>query len=104
MRVYVAFAMLGAALLGSCADTRGVIRIEQATAGATYNLIVHVKNIPDYDYNPKLPTDRAQMAAKLIRGQCPHAELVGQQTINTEIYGITSSKPDYVVFVRCSPH
>jgi hypothetical protein len=42
------------------------------------------------------------MALRVIRPQCPAARVVGQNTISTEVYGITSSKPDYVVLMSCN--
>lgn len=89
------------ALLVGCADMRGAVGVEQASAGKPYDFLVHVKNVPEIGYNPEVSTDRAQMALRLVSGQCPGARVVEQHTIVTAIYGITSSKPDYVVLVRC---
>lgn len=100
MKNYAVIATFSALLVG-CADTRGAVRVEQSSAGKPYDFVVHVKNVPEIGYNPEVSTDRAQMALRLVRGQCPGARVVGQDTIVTEIYGITSRKPDYVVLVRC---
>ncbi len=67
-----------------------------------YDFVVHVRNIPDIKYNPLVRQDRNRMALDLVRGQCPGGRVVGEDTVNTEIYGITSSLPDYVVLVSCA--
>jgi hypothetical protein len=41
------------------------------------------------------------MAVAIVKRYCPAPRVVGQEKIITEIYGITSSKPDYLVFVSC---
>ena len=82
-------------------DMRGAVRVEQASAGQPYDFAVHVRNIPDIGYNPEVREDRYRMAVKLLRGQCRAARIVGDDKINTEIWGITSSLPDYVVLVKC---
>ncbi len=97
------FAVLAISLLSiGCAGRRGDTLIEQAAAGKPYDFVVHVKNVAEIRYNPEVSSDRAEMALRSVKRQCPGGRVVGQETINTEIYGITSSKPDYVVFVRCS--
>lgn len=88
-------------VLAGWTDTRGQIRIEPADAGKPYDFVVHVRNIPDIGYNPVVASDRRRMALGLLRGQCRAAHVVGEDTVNTEIFGITSSPPDYVVLVRC---
>jgi hypothetical protein len=97
---FCAFLAICSVAMARCADLDG-IRIEQASAGKPYDFIVHVKNVPDYGYNPAVPEDRAQMALAAVKQDCPVARVVGQQVVSTEIYGITSSKPDYIVFVNC---
>jgi hypothetical protein len=87
--------------LAGCADMRGTVRVEQAPAGRPYDFVVHVKNSAEIGYNPEVSGDRAGMAVALVRRYCPAARVIGQEKIITEIYGITSSKPDYVVFVSC---
>ena len=86
----------------SAANASGEVRVEQASAGRPYDLVVHVANVPTYGYNPEVSGDRKRMALQVIRPQCPAARVVGQNTISTEIYGITSSKPDYVVLLSCN--
>jgi hypothetical protein len=88
-------------VLAGWTDTRGQIRIEPAGAGKPYDFVVHVRNIPEIGYNPVVDSDRRHMALKLLRQQCRAAHVVGEDTIKTEIWGITSSPPDYVVLVRC---
>jgi hypothetical protein len=75
------------------ANAAGEVRIEQASAGKPYDLVVHVANVPTYGYNPEVSDDRKHMALQVIRPQCPAARVVGQNTINTEIYGITAASP-----------
>jgi len=62
---------------------------------------MHVKNSAEIGYNLL----RSQEIALAWRWRCeevlPAPHVVGQEKIITEIYGITSSKPDYVVFVSC---
>ncbi len=81
---------------------RGAVRIEQASAGKPYDFVVHVRNIPEIGYNPEVKKDRRRMALGLIKTQCPAGRVVGEDKINTEILGITSSPPDYVVLVSCT--
>ena len=73
---------------------RGTVRVEQASADKPYDLAVHVKNSAEIGYNPEVSSDRAGMAVALVKRYCPAARVVGQEKIITEIYGITSSKPD----------
>jgi hypothetical protein len=100
MKVAAALVTFSAVLTG-CADTRGTVRIEQASAGKPYDYVVHVKNIHEIGYNPEVSEDRKGMALALVKRYCGAPRVVGEQKIITEIYGITSSKPDYVVFVSC---
>ena len=101
MKVAAALVTFSAVLTG-CADMRGTVRIEQASAGKPYDYVVHVKNIHEIGYNPEVSEDRKGMALALVKRYCPAARVVGQETISTEIWGITSSKPDYVVLVSCA--
>jgi hypothetical protein len=82
-------------------DIRGAVRIEQASAGQPYDFVVHVRNIPDIKYNPDVREDRHRMALNLVKPQCPAARVVGEDKLITEIWGITSSPPDYIVLVGC---
>jgi hypothetical protein len=72
------FATTCAAVLMGFANLAGSNVVEQAPAGSGYDLVAHVRNTPTYGYNPEV------------------------RIINHEIYGITSEKPDYLVFVRCA--
>jgi hypothetical protein len=87
--------------LAGCVDVSGTVRVEQAYAGRPYDFVVHVKNSAEIGYNPEVSGDRTGMAVALVKRYCPAPHVVGQEKIITEIYGITSSKPDYVVFVSC---
>jgi hypothetical protein len=100
MQIIFALATFSTLLTG-CAEASDVARIE-ASAGLPYHFVVHDLNVPQIGYNAVVSTDRASMALRLVRGYCRGARVVGQDTINTESYGLTSSKPDYVVMVRCS--
>src|ERR1700733_525983 len=100
MKAGHALVIYSAALTG-CADMRGTVRVDPAPAGQPYDFVVHVKNSAEIGYNPEVSSDRAGMAVALVKRYCPAARDVGQEKIITEIYGIASSKPDYVVFVSC---
>jgi hypothetical protein len=95
-------AILLLAILPGWTDTRGMVRVEAASPGKPYDFVVHVRNIPDIKYNPLVRQDRNRMALDLVRGECRGGRIVGEDTIATEIYGITSSLPDYVVLVSCT--
>jgi uncharacterized OsmC-like protein len=90
MKVASAFIIVSAALAG-CADVRGTVRVEQATAGKPYDFVVHVKNSAEIGYNPEVSSDRAAMAVALAKRYCSAPRVVGQEKIITEIYGITSA-------------
>ena len=90
------------AILPGWTDTRGIVRVDAASPDKPYDFVVHVRNIPDIKYNPLVRRDRKRMALDLVRGQCPRGRVVGEDTVNTEIYGITSQLPDYVVLVSCA--
>jgi hypothetical protein len=90
------------AVLPGWTDTRGMVRVDVAAPDRPYDFVVHVRNIPDIKYNPLVREDRNRMALDLVRGECRRARVVGEDTVNTEIYGITSSLPDYVVLVSCA--
>jgi hypothetical protein len=95
------FSILLLAVLPGWTDTRGMVRVDMATPDRPYDFVVHVRNIPDIKYNPLVREDRDRMALDLVRGECRRARVVGEDIVNTEIYGITSSLPDYVVLVSC---
>ena len=99
-RFLTAIALL--AILPGWTDTRGIVRVEAAAPDKPYDFVVHVRNIPDIKYNPLVRQDRNRMALDLVRGECPRGHVVGEDTVNTEIYGITSRLPDYVVLVSCA--
>jgi hypothetical protein len=100
MRFLTAIALL--AVLPGWTDTRGMVRVDAAAPGKPYDFVVHVRNIPDIKYNPLVREDRHRMALGLVRGECAGGRVVGDDIVSTEIYGITSSLPDYVVLVSCS--
>ena len=95
-------AILLLALLTGWTDTRGIVRVDRASPEMPYDFVVHVRNIPDIKYNPLVREDRNRMALDRVRGECPRARVVGENKIITEIWGLTSSPPDYVVLVSCA--
>ena len=90
------------AILGGYADARELVRVEQASAGKPYDYVVHVQNTHSIGYNPEVREDRNRMALKILKGQCRAGRVVGDDKIITEIWGITSSRPDYIVLVKCA--
>jgi hypothetical protein len=94
-------AILAVALLAGWTDTRGTVRVERASPEKPYDFVVHVRNIPDIKYNPLVREDRNRMALRLVSGECSRPRVVGEDKIITEIWGLTSSPPDYVVLVSC---
>jgi hypothetical protein len=88
-------------LVGS-ASARDTVRIERATSGRPYDYVVYVQNTFSIGYNPLVREDRDRMALRALRGQCRAARVVGEDKVITEIWGITSSLPDYVVLVKCT--
>ena|SRR5581483_5006095 len=88
-------------LLSGWIDTRGSVRVDRASPGKPYDFVVHVSNIAKIKYNPLVREDRHRMALDLVRRECPRGHVVGDAVIPTEIWGLTSSLPDYVVLVRC---
>ena len=90
------------AILASCAEAHDVVRVEPASAGRPYDYVVHVLNTYDIGYNPEVRRDRNRMALRLLRGQCRAPRVVGDDKIITEIWGITSNRPDYIVLVKCA--
>lgn len=94
-------ALLIVTLLAGWTDTRGTVRIDRASPDKPYDFVVHVSNIPAIKYNPLVRQDRHHMALDLVRLECPRGRVVGDDKIITEIWGLTSSPPDYVVLVAC---
>ena len=101
----IAGSMVFFAMLTGSAEARDMVRevasVEQAPAGKPYDYIVHVRNVPAIGYNPKVREDRARMALQTLKGRCPAGRIVGDDKVITEVWGITSSYPDYVVMVKC---
>jgi hypothetical protein len=93
-------------LLSGWTDTRGSVRVDRASPEKPYDFVVHVSNIAKIKYNPLVVEDRHRMALDLVRRECPRGRIVGDDVIPTEIWGLTSSLPDYVVLVACGnlPH
>jgi hypothetical protein len=89
-------------LLPGWTDMRGAVRVEQAAPGQPYDFVVHVRSIPDIKYNPLVREDRRRMALALVKPQCSLGRVVGEDQRTTEIWGITSRPPDYIVLVSCA--
>jgi hypothetical protein len=90
------------ASLGSSASASDWARVEQASAGKPYDYIVHVQNTHSIGYNPEVREDRFRLAMRSLKGVCRDGWVVGDDKINTEIFGLYSSRPDYVVLVKCT--
>ena len=88
--------------LAGCADMRGLVRIEQASAGKSYDYIVHVQNTFSIGYNPEVRVDRNRMALRVLQRLCPAGQIFGEDKIITELWRVTSSPPDYIVLVKCA--
>ena len=93
---------LSLAILAGGAEAHDVVRVEPASAGLPYDYVVHVFNTYEMGYNPDVWQDRNRMALRLLRGQCRAPRVVGDDKIITGIWGITSSRPDYIVPVKCA--
>jgi len=84
------------------ADTpHGGSTIAAASPGAGYDYVIHVQNTYDYRYNPEVRADRILLAKQIVRPFCSHNQIVGEDKVKTEIFGIKPGKPDYVVYVKC---
>jgi hypothetical protein len=101
MKKTVFATLLSFMLLAGHATAHDMVRIEPASSGRPYDYVVHVQNTFSIGYNPLVREDRDRMALRALRGQC-RARIVGDDRITTEIWGITSSLPDYVVLVKCT--
>lgn len=78
--------------------------VEAALPGSPYDFVVHVPNSYDYGYNPMVQTDRIRSARQAVKSFCPGSEIVRDEIITTEIWGLTSSPPEYVVYMACKSH
>jgi hypothetical protein len=90
------------AILTGSAHAHHEFGVEQASAGLPYDYIVHVLNTYAIGYNPDVREDRNRMALRMLRGQCRSPRVVGDDKIITEIWGITTTRPDYIVLVKCA--
>ena len=87
--------------LGGCVHTLDVSVIEAAPADRPFDFVVHVRNTFDYGYNPEVSEDRIRLARQVAKPFCGNSRAVGEDIISTEILGITSSRPDYAVYIKC---
>jgi len=96
----VAIAVLPWSALG---QSPGVSTIEAAPPGQPYDYLVHVPNTYDYRYNPQVREDRIVQAKKIVKRVCSRSRIVGEASFDTGIFGLTTARPDYVVYVKCRP-
>ena len=75
--------------------------IEAAPPGQPYDYVIHVQNTYDYGYNPQVRDDRFLLAKRIVRPFCNKARIIGDAKFKTEIFGLITGKPDYVVYVKC---
>jgi hypothetical protein len=94
--------ILSSMILVGHVSAHDMVRIEPASSARPYDYVVHVQNTFSIGYNPLVREDRNRMALRALRGQCRAARIVGDDKITTEIWGITSSLPHYVVLVKCA--
>ncbi|WP_024516595.1 hypothetical protein [Bradyrhizobium sp. Tv2a-2] len=87
--------------LASADTPHGGSTILRAASGAGYDYVIHVQNTYDYKYNPEVRADRIVLAKRIVRPFCSRNQIVGEDKIETEIFGIKPGKPDYVVYVKC---
>jgi hypothetical protein len=90
-----------AVLLAGCVQPRGLSYVDPAGPGKSYDFAVHVRNTPDIGYNPAVDIDRVSLARRIVKPHCAKSQVAGEAKFNTEIWGITSSLPDYVVYFKC---
>src|SRR5260370_29358524 len=90
------------AILAGCAEARELGRIEQAAAGRPYDYVVHVPNTYSIGYNPEVREDRYRIARQTLRGQCRAPLIVGDDKNITAISAITTTRPAYLVMVKCA--
>jgi hypothetical protein len=96
--------IIGAAILislGGCFHTGDASSVEAAGAEKPYDYVVHVRNTFGYRYNPEVSEDRVRLARQVVKPYCGNSQVVGENKFPTDVPGITSSRPDYVVYIRC---
>ncbi len=71
-------------------------------AGKSFDYIVHVQSTHSVGYNPEVRVDCDRMALQILGSQCRAGRIVGNDKFIPEIWGITSSPPDYIVLVKCA--
>ena len=80
---------------------RGTSIVEAAPPSQPYDYVVHVQNTYDYRYNPEVREDRILLAKHIVRPFCPTNRVVGEAKFETEIFGLVTGRPDYIVYVKC---
>jgi hypothetical protein len=96
------FSLISISAANARDGARDTALIEPASFGSPYDYVVHARNTYAIGYNPEVKEDRRGMALRTVAGQCRKARIVGESIINTEMWGITSSFPDYILLVKCS--
>ncbi|MBV8891548.1 MAG: hypothetical protein JO266_06160 [Acidobacteria bacterium] len=81
------------------AQPRNASTIEAAPPVQPYDY--GVQNTYDYRYNPEVRQDRILFARRATRQFCPKIQIVGESKFETEIFGLTTGKPDYAVYLKC---
>ncbi len=80
---------------------RGGSTIQAAPPGQPYDYVIHLENIYDYRYNPHLRDDRIHLTKQIVRPFCSKSRIVGEARFDTEIFGLVTGRPEYVVYVKC---
>ena len=96
--------IIGAAILitrGGCIHTGDASFVEEAGAERPYDYVVNVRNTFDYGYNPEVSEDRVRLARQVIKPNCRNSQVVRENKFPTDVPGITSSRPDHVVYIKC---
>lgn len=94
---------IGALPWPACGQPRGASIIEAAPAGQPYDYVIHAENTYDYRYNPEVRDDRVALARQIVKPFCSKSRIVGEAKRDTEIFGLITGRPDYVVYVKCLP-
>ena len=80
---------------------RGASTIEAAPPGRPYDYVVRVQNTYDYRYNPEVRDDRILLARQIVKPFCSRSLIVGETKFETEIFGLITGRPAYIVYVKC---
>ena len=98
----IVFSVISLGAANARDGARDTALIEPASSGSPYDYLVHIRKTYDIRYNPEVKEDRLRMARKTLKGRCPATRIIWRKQNKREIWGITSSLPDYIVLVKCS--